>query len=86
MANPRKFTKEIPSEVTNSLLHLKENEGKREEIILPYTTYMNVMNAPKVVGPSQAYNGAPFHLLKTGEVELDDQFIQDICGNILPNN
>ena len=82
MAN-RRTEKELPIEVSNVLLHVKENEGSTEAIVLPYTRYGNVMNRPNVVTEGNTYTGAPFHLLVTDVEEVDDNVIKRYCGDII---
>ncbi len=71
-----------PASATNILLHGKLNADK-EKVALPYTTYQNVMNAPKVLSDVGENIGAPFHLLATDTVKCTDDYIIDLCGHIL---
>ena len=78
--------KYIPNEVSDVLLHLKEeNElgATDEQIILPYTRYGNVFNSPKVVtDTSEVANGAPFNLLVLAEEEMTEAQINNLYNMV----
>lgn len=78
--------KYIPNEVSDILLHLKEeNEigATGEEIVLPFTRYDNVLNRPRVVSDtSEVANGAPFNLLVLAEEEMSDAEINALYNMV----
>lgn len=72
----------IPVSVSDVLLHTMVSEGK-ERIVLPFTRYGNVMNAPRVVSDARSVNGAPFALLQTDTEVLTTEQIRALDANII---
>lgn len=72
----------VPVTASDVLLHAKTTD-RSERISLPFTRYGNVLHAPNVVTEDIEYEGAPFHLLKTGEVTLSKEEINTLCGQIV---
>lgn len=78
--------KSLPSSVTDFLMHIKEDETSSdgsERVILPFTRYANIFNAPKVVSDVFDAPGSPFVLYSQNEVELEDDEIRELCGDII---
>ena len=74
--------KVIPASVTDTLLHTKVSENE-ERVILPFTRYANVMNAPRVVKDGKDALGAPYAFLETDTETLTTEQIRSLCGGIL---
>ena len=78
--------KYVPSEVSDTLLHLKEesNNGTiTDNVVLPYTRYDNVLNRPRVVyDTSSMNNGAPFNLLALQEEEMTEAEINELYNKV----
>lgn len=75
--------KYIPKEVHDILLHLKENEGVSEAIILPYTRYDNVLNRPRVISSvDDGVNGAPFNLYAVAHETVSDTYLSSLYQRI----
>lgn len=72
----------IPVTASDVLLHTKTTD-RVERISLPFTRYGNIMHAPNVVTEKIEVEGAPFHLLKTGEISMTKEEIIALCGNIV---
>lgn len=73
----------IPASVSDVLLHTKENEQGDERVVLPFTRYKNVLNAPKVVTGANEVLGAPFALLATETETCSVEYIRKHCGGIM---
>lgn len=76
----------LPVSVTDFLMHVKDDENcedGNERVLLPFTRYDNIFNSPKVVSNVFKAPGAPFVLFETNEVELDENYIRELCGDIL---
>ena len=74
--------KKIPLSVSDTLLHTKTDEGK-ELVVLPFTRYGNVLNAPKVVTDPRSMNGAPFGLLVSDTEVLTTEQLRALDANII---
>ena len=72
----------VPVIVSDVLMHDKDTD-RTERVVLPFTRYRNVMNAPNVITTDIEIDGAPFHLLRTGKVSLTEEEIIDMCGDII---
>jgi hypothetical protein len=72
----------IPATAEDVLLHAKTSD-RTERVAFPFTRYRNVICAPNVITDKVEHNGAPFHLLKTGTVELTKEEIIALCGHII---
>ena len=60
----------IPSEVANSIIHVRTEENK-EEVVFPITSYENILNAPRVVTHKDALT-SPISLLTVFTEEVDE--------------
>lgn len=72
----------IPATGSDVLLHPK-TQDKVERVAFPITRYGNIIHAPNVVTKKIERHGAPFHILKTGTVELSEADIIKMCGDII---
>lgn len=72
---------EIPSVASDVLLHAKESD-RSERVIFPITRYDNILSSPKMVSDVETSYGAPFLLLQTDEVEIDEDELYNLCGAI----
>lgn len=72
----------IPASITDGLVHVKDSD-RTERVILPFTRYANVLNAPRVVTGANEVKGAPFALYITETEELSISEIRQLCGGII---
>ena len=63
------------------LLHAKDSD-RSERVIFPITRYDNILSSPKMVSDVETSYGAPFLLLQTDEVEIDEDELYNLCGAI----
>lgn len=70
---------ELPSMVTSSFLHIKDDE-KKERILLPYTTYSSVLNKPDIIRDPEDVNGAPFIFAERKTVNIPDDRLRDVLS------
>lgn len=78
--------KKIPVSATDFLMHVKADEDSgndTERVLLPFTRYANVFNAPNVISDIVDAPGAPFVLYSTDSVTLTDKELHEMCGDIL---
>ena len=61
------------------LLHAKDSD-RSERVIFPITRYDTLLSSPKVVTDAGASYDAPFLLLQSDEVEIDEAELYKICG------
>lgn len=72
----------VPASVSDVLLHLK-NTDNTEVVMMPFTRYDNVFNAPLVTSDTSESFGAPFVLFSNGEETMSDVDINRLCGKII---
>lgn len=72
----------IPKRLVDTLLHLRDTD-RTEAIVFPITRYQNLLNAPQVVTDISESPGAPFLLMRTGKVDVLDDKIRSLCGDII---
>jgi hypothetical protein len=80
MANKR--IRYIPDKVTDILMHGHDSD-RTERVLMPITRYGAILNAPSVVQEDITTYGAPFHLLETDTVVLNEEEIRNLCGRIV---
>ena len=74
--------KKIPVSVSDVLLHTKTEKDK-ERVVLPFTRYANVLNAPKVVNNGRDLLGAPFGLLVSDTEVLTTEQLRALDATII---
>ena len=72
----------IPKVVNNTLLHVKD-ENDKEQIILPFTRYDNVMGRPRISQSTSNLGGSPFSLLHTSTVTMSAEKLRSLVGDIV---
>ena len=71
----------IPVAVSDTLLHEK-NTDLTEKVILPFTRYANVMNAPKVTTSPTFAPGAPFLFYQTKTSEYTELELREMLPGL----
>ena len=72
----------IPASVSDVLLHNRDSD-RTENVLLPFTRYKNVMNAPKLITDISGVNGAPFTLLATDREVLNTEQLRKLIPELL---
>ena len=72
----------IPSVVFDVLMHTHDAQHN-EIVVLPFTRYKNIFNAPKVVTGANEVLSAPFALYAEDDEELTLTEIRELCGGLL---
>ena len=68
--------------IYDSITHVKENDLE-DSIVLPITSYENVLNRPKVTKHPESVKGSPFLLFVTDEESLTKTEIKNLIGNVI---
>jgi hypothetical protein len=71
----------IPSKVHDVLLHTRESD--KDKTIFPFTRYACVLNKPDLVSDVFEAPGAPFVLYTNESVEMTEDELREMCGNII---
>lgn len=70
---------ELPSMVTSSFIHIKDDE-KKERIILPFTTYSSILNKPDIIRDADDVNGAPFIFAERKTVKIPEERMKNLLS------
>lgn len=73
---------QIPKVVNNTLLHLRDSND-REQVILPITSYDNVLGRPRISTSTTNLGGSPFSLLYTSTVRMSAEKLRKLVGDII---
>lgn len=68
-----------PKGVSDAFIHAK-NGSKTERIILPFTRYRNILNAPKLVTTPVEAKGRRFSLYQTETEEVSSEDVTALLG------
>lgn len=68
----------------DSFLHVKEREGNEDKqvMVFPFNRYDAVLNRPRLITNVDKSPNASFHLLETERVEVDDDTLLKLFGQI----
>ena len=69
-------------QASDVLMHAKTSD-KNEKVIFPFTKYNNVLSAPNIVEDVSASYGAPFLLLVTDKVTMDEEEMYKLCSALI---